>query len=102
MGLKQKLFAKKIKEKLSVKDGYIAVNIASCDGCRNCITYCPKDAISIREITTEEKKDLPLKGRIKVKIKGPNKAFIDTTRCIVCGICMEQCHEYAIHKYPHE
>lgn len=96
--LKQRIIAKKVEQELSLKDGIIVVDKTSCDGCGNCIETCPQSAIELIELSDKEVKKLSFKGRLKVKIKGANKANINPDRCITCGLCMQQCHEFAIHK----
>ena len=96
--LKQRIIFKKVEQELKLKDGKIFVNKSSCDGCGNCVDSCPQAAIVIVTLTNEEIKKLSFKGRIKVKIKGKNKADINPDLCIACGLCIKQCHEFAIHK----
>jgi len=95
---KQRIIARKLKEELSVIDGLVIVDENSCDGCGDCINTCPHDAISMNELSDKEVKNLSLKGRLKVRIKGKNKAVIDHDVCTACGLCMKKCHEFAIHK----
>ncbi|WP_083634404.1 4Fe-4S binding protein [Saccharicrinis aurantiacus] len=95
---KQKIVAKKLAEELSIKDGVVKVNQTSCDGCTSCVDVCPFSAISIKSLSSDEVKELPFKGRLKVWIKGNSKATINTDACTSCGLCMKQCHEFAIHK----
>lgn len=52
----------------------------------------------MKALADQEVKALPIKGRIKVMIKGKNKAIINQDLCTACGICMKNCHEFAIHK----
>lgn len=96
---KQNIILKKVKEELKIKDGKIVVDHNSCDGCKKCISACPHSALSLKDLTKEEVKALPFKGRLKVMIKGNTKAYVsDYNKCTACGICMKQCHEFAIHK----
>lgn len=96
--LKQRIIAKKLKQELSLKGGIVIVDEISCDGCRDCVDTCPHAAINMKTLSAEEVKQLPFKGRLKVKIKGPDKAFINQDLCTACGLCMKKCHEFAIHK----
>ena len=96
--LKQKIHSKKLEQELSIKGGVMLVDTTSCDGCGNCIDSCPHSAISTVTLSNEQVKDLPFKGRLKVRLKGANKAFIHPGLCTACGRCMKQCHEFAIHK----
>lgn len=98
MGFKQKIIAKKLENELKIKNGIVIVDENSCDACRECIEICPHNAIEIITLTEEQAKQLSFKGRIKVKVKGSKKAHINQDLCTTCGLCMKQCHEFAIHK----
>lgn len=95
---KQRIIDKKLKEELSIKNGIVKVDEVSCDGCGDCIEKCPFDALSMITLTDKEVKALPFKGRLKVMVKGSDKAIINQDLCTACGICMKNCHEFAIHK----
>lgn len=97
-GFKQRIRAKKLKEELSIIEGVVSVDTTSCDGCGNCINACPHSAIQIKTLSENEVKMMSLKGRLKVKIKGNSIAYVNTDLCTACGLCMKQCHEFAIHK----
>ncbi len=96
--IKQRIIEKKLKEELSIKNGIVKVDEVSCDGCGDCIEKCPFNALSMITFTDKEVKALPFKGRLKVMVKGSNKAIIIQDLCTACGICMKVCHEFAIHK----
>lgn len=95
---KQRMIAGKLKEELSIKNGIVSVDEVSCDGCGDCIELCPFSAIDMKTLNDKEVKKLPFKGRLKVMIKGSEKAVINQDLCTACGICMKGCHEFAIHK----
>ncbi|WP_319548352.1 4Fe-4S binding protein [Desulfogranum marinum] len=96
--LKQILFDKKMKQEFSIKDGIMTVDESSCDGCGQCIDTCPQSAISMTTLSADDVKNLSFKGRLKVRIKGNQKAMINPDVCTSCGLCIKQCHEFAIHK----
>ena len=98
MNFKQRMIAKELEQELSIKNGLVTVDETSCDGCGDCVDVCPFSAIDLKKLTNEEVKKLPFKGRIKVMIKGNDKATINQDLCTACGLCMKQCHEFAIHK----
>lgn len=102
MNFKQKLIAKKLEQELSIKHGVVTVDEASCDACGACVETCPHSAIEINPLSDEQVKMLSFKGRLKVKIKGSDKAHINQDLCTACGLCMKQCHEFAIHKVKKE
>jgi len=48
-------------------------------------------------ISEEERRQLSLPGKLKVRIKGNTKALaLYTDACIACGKCATMCHERAI------
>lgn len=95
---KQRIIGEKIEKELSIKNGIVRVDNISCDGCGDCIEACPHSAIQLITLSDEEIKELPFKGRLKVMAKGKEKALINPDLCTRCGLCMKQCHEFAIHK----
>ena len=95
---KKKLISKKLNAEINIKNGVVTVDPVSCDGCGDCVDVCPKDAIKMIMLSDDEVKKMPFKGRLKVFVKGKNKALIDPELCIACSICMKECHEFAIHK----
>lgn len=94
---KQKIFNSKLQQELRIKDGIVKVDNSSCDGCGKCIETCPQSAIELKTLSDADIKNLSFKGRLKVWIKGKEKAFISSDLCISCGLCIQQCHEFAIH-----
>ena len=97
-GFKQRLITKKLEQELSIKNGIVTIDETSCDGCGVCVDTCPQSAIQIKTLSEKEVKKLSFKGRLEVEIKGSNKAYISSDMCTACGLCMNQCHEFAIHK----
>lgn len=95
---KQRIIANKLEQELSIKNGVVVIDEVSCDGCGDCIDSCPHSAIHMKTLSEKEIQKIPFKGWLKVKIKGPKKAYIDQDLCTECGLCMKQCHEFAIHK----
>ncbi len=100
--LKEKIFESKIQQERRIKDGVVKVNASSCDGCGKCVEVCPQSAIELKSLSPVEVKSLSFKGRLKVWIKGKQKASINPDLCTSCGLCMKQCHEFALHKVEKE
>lgn len=96
--LKQIFFDRKMKHELRIKDGIVTVDESSCDGCGQCIDTCPQSAIRMITLSADDVKNLSFKGRLKVRFKGNQKAMINPDACSSCGLCIKQCHEFAIHK----
>jgi len=96
---KQRLIGNKLEQELRIKNGKIVINEISCDGCGSCVEVCPHSALAIKNLSKNELNSLPFKGRLKVRIKGNSKAYVQNyDQCTTCGLCMKQCHEFAIHK----
>lgn len=83
---KQQMIAKKLEQELSIKDGVVVIDEISCDGCGSCVDTCPYFAIKIKTLSEDEVKMLPFKGRLKVKVKGNKKAYINPEVCTACGL----------------
>ena len=80
----------------------MTVDESSCDGCGQCIDACPQSAKNMITLSADDVKSLSFKGRLKVRIKGNQKATINSDVFTSCGLCMKQCHEYAIHKVENQ
>lgn len=51
----------------------------SCKGCRYCLHFCPKEALSVTEMVNS-------KGYLPVQV--------DAHKCITCGLCYIVCPDY--------
>lgn len=97
--LKQRINKKKLEQELQLKNGKIVIDESSCDGCGSCLETCPHSALTLKILSEEEIQNLSFKGRLKVKIKGNKKAYVSNyDLCTACGLCIKQCHEFAIYK----
>lgn len=97
--LKKRILDKNIDAQLKITHGKIMINESSCDGCGTCVATCPKDALALKTLTDEEIKQMSFKGRLKVRIKGNEKAYVKNyDACTTCNLCLKQCHEMAIYK----
>lgn len=74
------------------------INTIKCDGDGKCMDVCPNDVFEMYTLTPEQVKQLPFKGRLKVRIKGADKSrAVNPFHCVACGLCVDNCHEHAIH-----
>lgn len=55
------------------------LHVESCKGCRYCINFCPKEAISISSYINK---------------KGYQVVDVDESKCVKCGICHTVCPDY--------
>jgi len=65
--------------------GYIEIDQELCKGCQICISFCPKEAISVSDI-------LNTSGYLPV-------IYEDNGECTGCAICALVCPEVAIEVY---
>ena len=65
--------------------GYIEIDQVLCKGCELCISFCPKDSISLSD-------KLNAAGYLPV-------CFNDNGECTGCAICALVCPEVAIEVY---
>ena len=65
--------------------GYIEINQEFCKGCEICISFCPKDIISLSDKLNDD-------GYLTV-------VFNDNGECTGCAICAVVCPEVAIEVY---
>jgi NAD-dependent dihydropyrimidine dehydrogenase PreA subunit len=95
--IKGYLIKLKPQSKRTVSAGEIIINKSSCDGCGVCVDTCPNNVISLKDLSEFEIAGLSFKGRIKVKIKGKRKAYVNNLKsCTSCRLCENSCHEFAI------
>ncbi len=55
------------------------VNAERCKGCRLCMVFCPKGAISVDNYSNK---------------KGYEPVKVDEDKCIGCGICYKICPDF--------
>jgi 2-oxoglutarate ferredoxin oxidoreductase subunit delta len=65
--------------------GYIEINQEVCKGCELCISFCPKNAISVS-------------GKLNAAGYGP-ASFNSAGECTGCAVCALVCPEVAIEVY---
>ena len=72
------------------------VDFNSCGAKEDCVAICPYDVFEMRPISTEDKANLNLKGKIKTFFF-KNKAYLtNSALCHACGLCVQACPENAI------
>ena len=72
-----------------------------CEAKADCVRVCPYDVFELRTLTTTEKQDLGVLGRLKVAAHGGRQAFaVRAEQCHACGLCVAACPEKAIRLVP--
>ena len=66
--------------------GYRAVVSRACDGCGECVKFCPFGAME----------SVPSRPNIKTK----SRAHVNAARCFGCGICVGQCRQGNVRLVP--
>ena len=75
----------------------LIINNVSCDGCGVCVQLCPQHVLALIELPDAEIKKLSFLGRLKIRVKGKMKSFVQNSEsCNMCGTCIKNCHEHAI------
>lgn len=68
-----------------------------CEAKGDCVRVCPYDVFEIRSLTTEQRKQLSLRGKLKAWAHGGQQAsVIRPEACQACSLCVEACPEKAI------
>ena len=68
-----------------------------CEGKEDCVRVCPFDVFAMATLTTQQRRDLSLKGRVKGFFHSYRQAFpVNAANCHGCGLCVEKCPEAAI------
>jgi NAD-dependent dihydropyrimidine dehydrogenase PreA subunit len=72
-----------------------------CEAKADCVSVCPYQVFEIRTLTTAERKELSLPGRLKLLVHGGKQAFaLRAEVCRACGLCVRACPEKAITLVP--
>jgi 4Fe-4S ferredoxin len=73
------------------------IDAERCEGAGPCVQVCPVDVFTMRKPTSDERKRLSWKARIKVFVHGGKQAFVtQADACRGCGLCVTACPEKAI------
>jgi ferredoxin len=68
-----------------------------CEGKGPCIPICPYNVLVMRIVPEEDRKGLPFKARMKLRVHGGKQAYApDPNLCRACGLCVQVCPEDAI------
>jgi len=68
-----------------------------CEAKAECVKVCPYHVFEIRTLTTEERAELSLLGRLKAWAHGNKRALaVRAEACHACGLCVKACPEQAI------
>jgi len=89
----------------SCKDGAGAkvpiIDPNRCEAKADCVRVCPYNVFELRMLTSGERRDLGLLGRLKLAAHGGKQAFaVRSDQCHACGLCVTACPEKAIRLAP--
>jgi len=90
---------KPLNERCKKESGLVApvVDRNRCEGKGDCIEVCPFDVFEIGKITTEERSQLSLKGKLKAWAHQGKQAYVvNPDACHACGLCITACPEKAL------
>ena len=72
-----------------------------CEAKAACVSICPYQVFEIHTLTTAERQELSVLGRLKVLVRGGKQAFaVRADVCRACGLCVRACPEQAITLVP--
>ncbi len=73
------------------------IDRSRCEARADCVSICPYQVFEIRSLTTAERKELSVRGYLKVLVHGGKQAFaVRADACRACGLCVRACPEQAI------
>jgi 4Fe-4S ferredoxin len=68
-----------------------------CEAKNDCVEVCPFDVFEVRRLTSDERRELSLRSKIKLFVHGGKQAFaVRAEQCHACGLCVTACPEEAI------
>ena len=68
-----------------------------CEGKKECVAVCPYQVFSIATVTSELRRGLSLRGKLKGFAHRWQQAFAsNASACQACGLCVAACPEKAI------
>jgi 4Fe-4S ferredoxin len=76
---------------------YPVIDPNRCEGKGPCIEVCPVDVFVMGELTSEQRRTLSFKGKIKGLMHQWKQAVVTQAEaCQACGLCVSACPEKAI------
>jgi 4Fe-4S ferredoxin len=76
---------------------YPVIDKNRCEGKGPCIEVCPVDVFVMGKLTTNQRRTLSLKGKIKGFAHQWKQAIVNQPEvCEACGLCVTACPEKAI------
>lgn len=68
-----------------------------CEGKADCERVCPYQVFALSRLSSADKAELSLLGRVKAFVHGGRQAFVvHPEQCHACGLCVSACPEHAI------
>jgi 4Fe-4S ferredoxin len=78
------------------------VNRNRCEAKGDCVRVCPYDVFEIRGLSSSDRRDLSILGKLKAWAHGNRQAFtVRPGDCRACQLCVEACPENALVLAPH-
>jgi len=77
------------------------IDRSRCEAKADCVSMCPYQVFEIHTLTTAERRELSVLGRLKLLVHGGKQAFaVRADACRACGLCVRACPEQAITLVP--
>jgi 4Fe-4S ferredoxin len=72
-----------------------------CEGKAACVRVCPYDVFAMAKLTSAQRRELSLVGRVKAWVHGGTQAVVvNGAACHACRLCIKACPEQALALAP--